>query len=169
MVSAFLRTVIGRYGGAPVGAPFFSQVAHAYHSGARVTETRRGLRSTGFTFPNQAVTEIYAELRRIEAAERGLNSLRMDARPGRRTLTPVSRYFDTRYHYTAQVRLRGVPEGVRDSYPVEFGSDRLMTREEIIARAESIVEQAVNTAINEGCMEEGAAFETRLTGALEGR
>lgn len=168
VIPALRERIFGRYGGVGVTNTFFNQVARAFYEGARVTETRAGLRATGFTFPNQAVTDIFRELRTIQSRERGLNSIRNDARPGPLTLTPVNRNLGRRYQYTARVTF-----GETEIFPSkvegrQFTSDDLLTAGEIRERFAAIVERSLETAINNGCLEEDVDVDIQLTAVLEG-
>lgn len=168
VIPALRERIVGRYGGVGVTTTFFNQVTRAFIEGARVTETRVGLRATGFRFPNQTVTDIFREFRTIASRERGLNSVRNDAYPGPKTLTPVNRSFGRRYQYAARITFRNRETGATKILPRQFTSDEPLTAGQIRERFEAIAERNLEIEQQSESIFGADYFTIHLTAALEG-
>lgn len=159
--------VIGRYGGSPVTSLFRQQVLAIQRAGGGVVNARTLLRNAGFRFRNQAVTDIFREIRGIDAKATRLNSIRNDFRPTRATISRVNMRFRTRFRYSGRVRLRDALSGERIDFNVTFGDDRLLTSGEIREGIERIAEKGMAKG-GPGYFEEPELVSVSLTSVLEG-
>ncbi len=157
---------LGAYSGVRVDAPFIQQVTSLFRQGIGTVEARRALRAVGFRFRDSAFNAVRNEIRLIETRGSRLDNLRLDARPGRNTLVHTNREFGRNYQYTAHVRMVDPITGDIVDLPVQFGDDRLLTRQEIIERAESIAEQVADKGGPGSDVPGVEVGSTHLTGAM---
>lgn len=128
----------GRYGGVPVRGDVLQRMNQAFRGGLGVTRTREILRTEGFRFRNQVVTDRFRELRTADAASGNLQFLSPNARPGARTLIQRNIRSRTRYTFTGNLNFIDPADGSRAVRTFQFGTDELLTRSQIEAKAREI-------------------------------
>lgn len=131
----------GAYSGVRVSTEFLQQVSSLLHQGIGTVESRSLLRGAGFRFRDSAFNAVRNEVRLAGVRGSRLDSLRLDARPGPRTLVQTNREFQREFFYTAQVELIDPETGEVRLLPVDYGDNSLLTRAEMIERAEAVAEQ----------------------------
>ncbi len=144
MVLAFAgrrARTFGTYSGVRVDSAFAQQVLSLHRQGVGTVAARSALRNVGFRFRDSAFNAVRNEARLVETRGSRLDNLRLDARPAANTLTQTNREFGRNFQYTSQVQMIDAITGEVTELPVSFGDDRLLTRQELIERAESIAEQ----------------------------
>lgn len=169
MVIAGFRGVartFGRYSGVRVSSEFVQQINSLFRQGIGTTQSRSLLRGAGFRFRDSAFNSVRNEIRLTSIRGSRLDSLRLDARPSRNTLVQTNREFRRNFMYTARVDIINPETGEISSLPVEFGDDRLLTRAELIERAESIAEQVANKGGPGSDVAEAEVGQVHLTGAM---
>lgn len=156
----------GTYSGVRVDVPFVQQVTSLFRQGVGTVQARALLREAGFRFRDSAFNAVRNEIRLVDIRGSRLENLRLDARPGVNTLVQTNREFTRNYQYTARVQLIDPITGDLTDLPIQFGDDRLLTRQEIIERAEAIAEQVADKG-GPGSDAAGVALgSVRLTGAM---
>ena len=125
-----------------VSSEFVQQVSSLFHQGIGTTQSRELLRGAGFRFRDSAFNSVRNEVRLTVVRGKRLDNLKLDARPAGGTLVRTNREFRRNYFYTARVDLIDPVTGEVSSLPVEFSDDRLLTRAELMERAEAIAEQS---------------------------
>lgn len=134
----------GRYSGVRVDSAFAQQVLSLDRQGIGTVAARAALRTVGFRFRDSSFNAVRNEARLVATRGLRLRNLRLDARPGANTLTQTNREFSRNFQYTAQVQMIDPITGAISELPVSFGDDRLLTKAEIIERAEAIAEQVAD-------------------------
>ena len=156
----------GTYSGVRVDSAFAQQVVSLHRQGIGTVQARSALREAGFRFRDSAFNAVRNEARLIEVRGSRLDSLRLDARPSVNTLTQTNREFQRNFQYTAQVQIIDPLTREIRELSVSFGDDRLMTRAELIERAESIAEQVAEKGGPGSDVADAAVGQVRLTGAM---
>lgn len=128
----------GRYGGVPVRGDVLNAINQSFREGLGVTRTREILRTQGFTFRNQVITDRFRELRAADSVSGNLQFVSPNARPARQTLIQRNINSRTRFTYTGRLRFHDPVSGDSVIRPFQFGSDENLTRSQIDARARQI-------------------------------
>ncbi len=169
MVIAGFRGVartFGSYSGVRVSSEFVQQINSLINQGIGTTQSRSLLRGAGFRFRDSAFNAVRNEIRLTSIRGSRLDSLRLDARPAANTLTQTNREFRRNFMYSARVDLVNPLTGEIFSLPVEFGDDRLLTRQELIERAEAIAEQVAEKGGPTYEIADAQVGTVHLTGAM---
>lgn len=142
----------------------------------RTGATRQQLRSQGFRFSNSVFQAIRGELSRIEALDASsvlrrtpLKSAQgpKSNRPWPRTLIVQSTStFAHRYLYRAIATLQ-LPDGTRDTFPLQFGHDSRLTPGMVRARFRDMAERVANKGGRTSDAEPGRVVRIDLLGVLE--
>ena len=150
-----------------VSSEFVQQVSSLFHQGIGTTQARELLRGAGFRFRDSAFNAVRNEIRLTVVRGGRLDNLRLDARPAGGTLVRTNREFRRNFFYTARVDLIDPETGDIFSLPVEFSDDRLLTRAEMIERAEAIAEQSAEKGGPGSDIPEGEVGRVHLTSAMQ--
>ena len=139
----------GRYGGVPVSRDQRQIIEQSFRQGLSREQTLDRLRAGGRGLRTLAVSEIRREIRQRDARQPALAALDVRFRPGTPEITQTSRRLATNYSYKGTVFGRNTLTGDRMPIHVNFGDDQILTREQIEARFNEIVNKGGSQARDE--------------------
>lgn len=161
-----MARTFGRYSGVRVSSEFVQQVNSLIQQGIGTTQSRSLLRGAGFRFRDSSFDAVRREINLTSVRGSRLDNLRLDARPAANTLVQTNREFRRDFMYSARVEMVNPLTGEITSLPVDFGDDRLLTRAELIERAEAIAEQVADKGGPGSDVSGTEVGQVTLTGAM---
>ena len=145
-----ITEVIGRWGGSNI-SPSLHKRARALLGytpgvpGVGVTAARSALRAEGFTFSNQAMTDMNREFRRIDSVSAGTRRLRGDGTVSRNTIINSGLNIGSRFRYHGQIEVFNQATNNWEQQSLSFDDNRQLTGTEIRDRFRSQGDQMVRT------------------------